>query len=183
MHSIKSILTWAGAAFSALLVSCSSSSQLTQTAVPSSSERVIAERVFKLVNDERSKMGEKSLRGSRQLNAMAQGHSEFQAQSALTGGKSSDFGSQNRSQYAYLKYGIENLSEVYATVSASASDPAATAVRAWMSKAEHRRHFKQQWELTGVGVHRSNGKYYISMMTGIRPGGVPRSMRPGSIYH
>ncbi|NWK56850.1 CAP domain-containing protein [Verrucomicrobiaceae bacterium N1E253] len=186
MNIIKPILTWAGAAIVITsLSSCSSSSNLTQqtAAPPNAQERKIAERVFSLVNAERAKAGKKAFRGNRNLNKMAQQHSSFQASSHLTKGKPSNFGSHNRAQYAYLKYGIENLGEIESAVPASNSDPARTAVNAWMKSAEHNRHLKQSWDLTGVGVHKANNKYYITMMVGVRPSGVPRSVRPGSIYH
>jgi len=183
MKQIKPILTWAGAAFSLVLVSCSSSSNLTQATAPSSQERVIAERVFKLVNAERVKVGKKEVRGSMSLNGMAQGHSKFQATSGLTKRKSSDFGSVNRAQYAYLKHGIANLGEIYSAVPVSTSDPAKAAVNAWVKSVEHNRHLKQTWDLTGIGVYKANNKYYITMMVGVRSGGVPRSMQPGSGHH
>ncbi len=179
MKPIKPILTWAGAALSLVLVSCSSPSNLTQATAPSSQERVIAERVFKLVNVERVKAGKKEMRGSMSLNGLAQGHSKFQA----TQGKSSDFGSVNRAQYAYLKHGIANLGEIYSAVPVSTSDPAKAAVNAWVKSVEHNRHLKQTWDLTGIGVYKANNKYYITMMVGVRSGGVPRSMQPGSGHH
>ena len=144
---------------------------------------MIAERVFKLVNAERAKAGKKAVLGSMSLNGMAQGHSKFQATSGLTQGRPSDFGSMNRSQYAYLKYGIANMGEVYSAVPVSTSDPASAAVNAWVKSAEHNRHLKQTWDLTGIGVHKGNGKYYITMMVGVRSGGVPRSMAPGGGQH
>lgn len=180
MKKIKPILTWAGGALTLLLFSCSPSSNLTQATAPTSQEQAIAERVFTLVNAERVKAGKKEVRGSMSLNAMAQGHSKFQATSGLTQGKSSDFGSVNRAQYAYLKYGIANMGEIYSAVPASTSDPAKAAVNAWVKRVEHNRHLKQTWDLTGIGVYKGNGKYYITMMVGVRSGGVPRSMRPGS---
>lgn len=187
MKIIKPILTWAGATltlFSALsVVSCSSTSNLTQASAPSSQERVIAERVFKLVNAERAKVGKSAVKGSMSLNGMAQGHSKFQGTSGLTQGKPSDFGSMNRAQYAYLKHGIANLGEIYSAVPVSTSDPAAAAVNAWVKSAEHNRHLKQTWDLTGIGVYRANSKYYITMMVGVRSGGVPRSMTPGGGHH
>lgn len=141
----------------------------------------MAERVFSLVNAERAKAGKKPLKGSRVLNSMAQSHSEFQASSHLTNGKPSSFGAHNRAQYAYLKHGIENLGEIDSAISTKHADPARVVVNSWMQRTEHNRHLKQTWDLTGIGVERSNGKYYITMMVGVRSGGVPRSVRAGSI--
>jgi len=175
----KTLIVGAFLSVSFLLASCSSTSNSTEVSAPTSREQVIAKRVFSLVNAERAKVGRKPLRGSKPLNDMAQKHSKFQASSALTEGKPSHFGSQNRAQYAYLKYGIENLGEIIYTVPASDSDPAGTAVRAWVKSKENNRHMKMSWTLTGIGVYRaSNGKIYITMLVGIRPGGVPRSMQP-----
>ena len=146
---------------------------------PTFQEQAIAKRIFKLVNDERVKVGRKPLRGNKSLNNMAQRHSHFQATSELTGGKPSHFGTKNRAQYAYLKYGIENMGEVVLVVPSSSSDPAASAVNSWKKSKEHRRHITETWELTGVGVYKAkNGKTYLTMLVGVRPGGVPRSMQP-----
>lgn len=169
-----------------LLVSCSSTGDSGSTsgdtgayAKPSSRERAIANRLFSLVNEERAKVGKKALRGESSLNKMAQKHSQFQATSKHTKGKASHFGTENRAQYAYLKHGIENLGEVVQIVSSSDPDPALSAVNAWRRSKEHNRHMTGSWELTGIGVHMaSNGKTYITMLVGIRPGGVPRSMQP-----
>ena len=180
MNKIPPILSCAGALLTVLLFSCSSASNTAQVAKPNSEEQAIAERVFKLVNIERVKAGKKEVRGSMDLNGMAQGHSKFQATSGLTQGKPSDFGSTNRAQYAYLKYGITNLGEVYSGVPVTSPDPAKAAVAAWVKRVEHNRYLKQTWDLTGVGVYKANRKYYITMMVGVRASGVPRSMEPGS---
>lgn len=178
MKNYKTILLLVGAAF--LVVSCAPMSNSALVSVPSSHERTVAEQIFKLVNIERVKVGRKPLRGIRALNAMAQKHSEFQATSSVVKNETSNIGSQNRAQYAYLKHGIENLTEIVSVVPASNPDPAGTVVNAWKKSAEHSRHIKQTWDLTGIGVYESdNGKVYITMMLGVRPSGVPRSMQAG----
>ncbi|MDG1358163.1 MAG: hypothetical protein P8P36_08220, partial [Akkermansiaceae bacterium] len=99
---------------SLFLASCASN--LTAPNQPSSAalsvsddERVIAERVYALINGEREAAGKRLMRGHYGLNLLAQKHSLFMG-STLS--DANHFGSENRAQYADLKYGIENLSEM-----------------------------------------------------------------------
>jgi uncharacterized protein YkwD len=181
MKMIKPTTLIMGAIISTAFVasSCSTSSNLTQVSAPTSRDQVIAKRVFSLINAERAKVGRPPLRGSGPLNTMAQKHSKFQATSQLSDGKPSHFGAQNRAQFANLKYGIENVGEMIYAVPVSDPDPAGTAVNAWESSGEHKRYINQSWTLTGIGVSRGRGQIYITMLVGVRSGGVPRSMRPG----
>ena len=116
------------------------------------------------------------MRGHNGLNMLAQKHSNqmsAQAQSAH------HLGSQNRAQYAYLKYNIENLSEMTYAAPAGTRDPAAGALAAWKNSASHSRHMLQAWDLTGIGVSSSsNGRVYVTICMGARPMGVPRSVQP-----
>jgi len=177
MNLIKSLVLSAGTAL--LITSCAQTSNNPANTSPATSqERAIANRVFQLVNNERAKRGKKPLKGNRVLNNMAQKHSKFQASSSLTDGKPSHFGTQNRAQYAYLKHGIENLGEIIYVLPASNSDPAATTVRVWEQSVEHSRHLNSSWDLAGIGVYKTPTNVYFTMLVGVRPGGVPRSMQP-----
>lgn len=93
--------------------------------------------------------------------------------------EASHFGSHNRSQYAYLKYNVENMSEMTYAVPVGAGDPATVAVNAWKNSREHKRHMLQSWDVTGIGVKKGgNGTTYITMCVGAQPSGVPRSVKP-----
>ncbi len=191
MKALKHILTCGGMAL--LATSCASSltspaavgatvsSSPTQSAgassaKPSSRERAIAERVFGLVNGERSRAGKRAMRGHHGLNSLAQKHSNYMGASSKA---ANHFGSQNRAQYAYLKYNIENLSEMTYAVPSGSSDPASTVVAAWKNSASHRRHMLQSWDLTGIGVRAApDGNTYVTMCLGAQLMGVPRSVQP-----
>jgi len=161
--------------------SCASnlSSQSDVSTVPasvSSSERGIAERVYSLVNRERVREGRSSLRGHGGLNVLAQKHSEYLSSNTMN---ANHLGSENRAQYAYLKYNIENLSEMTYAVPSGSGDPAAVAVSAWANSSSHRKHMLQSWDLTGVGVKKApSGVTYVTMCVGARPMGVPRGIQP-----
>jgi len=130
----------------------------------SASDRAEAERVFSLANKERVKVGAKPLRGHPGLNILAQKHANYLSQNAKNG-KASTFGSINRSRYAKLRYGIENVTEL--ANSTSSEDVAAYAVNAWMASAEHRRTLLKSWNTTGIGVARGPyGRTYVSMLVG-----------------
>ncbi len=142
----------------------------------SSHDRAIAERVFRLVNAERARAGKRAMRGHGGLNVLAQKHSN---QMAKRSQDANHMGSQNRAQYAYLKYNIENLSEMTYAVPAGTGDPAAVAVSAWKASPTHYKHMLQSWDLTGIGVASgANGVTYVTMCMGARPMGVPRSVLP-----
>lgn len=179
MNAIKHILTCCGVAL--LFSSCASNldTSTTPSSIPtsvSSRDRAVAERVFSLVNGERSRAGKKALRGHSGLNKLAQKHS---SQMGATSQNANHLGSVNRAQYAYLKYSIENLSEMTYAVPAGRSDPAGAAVSAWKKSAEHSRHMLQSWDLTGIGVRSSsNGKTYVTMCMGAQSMGVPRGIAP-----
>ena len=116
------------------------------------------------------------MRGHYGLNSLAQKHSLYMG-STLS--DANHFGSENRAQYAYLKYNIENLSEMTYVVYGGSEDPAAEAVEAWISSPSHRKHMLQSWDLTGVGVETlSTGETYITMCMGAQPLGAPRSISP-----
>lgn len=159
-------------------VSCAQTNNTTKVPVPTAQEQVIAKRVFSLVNAERASRGKPPLRGSQVLNKMAQQHSRFLGTDTLADGKPSHFGTRNRAQYAFLKHGIENMGEIVYTVPASTPDPAGATVRAWKRSVKTRDHLNQTWELTGVGVYKTSHKVYLTMLVGIVPAGVPRSMQP-----
>ncbi len=143
---------------------------------PSSRERAIAERVFSLVNSERSRAGKHAIRGHYGLNRLAQKHSNYMGASSKA---ANHLGSQNRAQYAYLRYNIENLSEMTYAVPSGSGDPASTAVAAWKNSASHRRHMLQSWDLTGIGVRAApDGNTYVTMCLGAQLMGVPRSVQP-----
>jgi len=169
------------AAMCLFLASCASN--LTAPNKPSSAalsvsadERVIAERVYALVNEQRELAGEKSMRGHYGLNVLAQKHSLYMG-STLS--EANHFGSENRAQYAYLKYSIENLSEMTYVVYGGSNDPAADAVEAWKASPAHLKHMLQSWDLTGVGVEKaSTGDIYITICMGAQPLGAPRGIRP-----
>ena len=183
MNTVKHILTCAGLAL--VVSSCtsnlapSSGSSRPSSSVPASanfSERSVAERIYGLVNSERSRAGKRALRGHPGLNNLAQKHSGHMASRQ---GAAGHFGSHNRAQYAYLKHNVENMSEMTYAVPAGSSDPAAVAVSAWKNSGEHRRHMLQSWDVTGVGVKKgSNGTTYVTMCVGALPSGVPRSVQP-----
>ncbi len=166
---------------SLFLASCASN--LTVPNQPSSAalsvsddERAIAERVYALVNGQRVTNGKRTMRGHYGLNVLAQKHSLYMG-STLS--MANHFGSENRAQYAYLKYGIENLSEMTYVVYGGSSDPAADAVGAWKASPDHVKHMLQSWDLTGVGVEKApTGDVYITICMGAQPLGAPRSIRP-----
>jgi uncharacterized protein YkwD len=142
----------------------------------SPAERVIAERVYALINNEREASGKKMMRGHHGLNALAQMHSLYMC-STLS--DANHFGSENRAQYADLKYSIENLSEMTYVVYGASEDPAAEAVEAWINTPSYRMYMLQSWDLTGVGVETlSGGETYITMCMGAQPLGAPRSISP-----
>ena len=72
-----------GAAFFA--ASCAPTSSPTAVAAPTSQEQAIAKRVFKIVNEERAKVGKPPLRGSSVLNSLAQKNSNAQGRGDLIG--------------------------------------------------------------------------------------------------
>ena len=142
----------------------------------SPAERVIAERVYALINNEREAAGKKKMRGHHGLNSLAQKHSLYMC-STLS--DANHFGSENRAQYADLKYSIENLSEMTYVVYGESEDPAAEAVEAWVNSPSYRKHMLQSWDLTGVGVETlSTGETYITMCMGAQLLGAPRSISP-----
>ena len=169
------------AALSLLLASCASN--LTVPNKPSSAplsitdnERAIAERVYALINGERELAGKKAMRGHYGLNILAQKHSLYMG-STLS--NANHFGSENRAQYAYLKYNIENLSEMTYVVYGGSNDPATDAVEAWKGSPSHMRHMLQSWDLTGVGVEEaSTGDIYITICMGAQLIGAPRGVLP-----
>lgn len=183
MNAIKHTLTFGGVAL--LFTSCasnlatptaSSSPSATGSSSVSSSERAIAERVYSLVNNERVRSGKRAMRGHSGLNRLAQSHSSRMGSKAQN---ANHLGSENRAQYAYLKYSIENLSEMSYAVPSGSGDPASAAVAAWKRSPEHSRHMLQSWDLTGIGVCKAtNGQVYVTMCMGAQPMGVPRSVRP-----
>ncbi|MCP5535461.1 MAG: hypothetical protein H7A51_04405 [Akkermansiaceae bacterium] len=179
MKSIKHIVMCGGVAL--VLSSCASKlgtppASPSAPASVSSRERAIAERLFSLVNNERVRAGKRAMRGHSGLNLLAQNHSNQMSSSSRD---ANHLGSQNRAQYAYLKYSIENLSEMTYAVPAGSADPAAVAVAAWKRSAEHSRHMLQAWDLTGIGVKSApNGNTYVTMCMGAQPMGVPRGVQP-----
>lgn len=179
MNALKHTLTCGGVAL--FLSSCASNltAPNASSSAPSSvssRERVVAERVYSLVNSERSRAGKRALRGHSGLNRLAQNHSN---QMSSTSKEAHHLGSENRAQYAYLKYSIENLSEMTFAVPAGTGDPAAAAFSAWKNSAQHHRHMLQSWDLTGIGVRSgANGKTYVTMCMGAQPMGVPRGIQP-----
>jgi len=183
MKAIKHILTCGGIAL--VISSCASnlsspsSSRAKSSSASSSSsasERAIAERVFRLVNNERARAGKRALRGHQGLNYLAQKHSNQMG--STSHGVANHSGSQNRAQYAYLKYNIENLSEMTYAVPSGSGDPASVAVGAWKSSNQHSRHMLQSWDLTGIGVRVSAGTTYVTMCMGAQLMSVPRSVQP-----
>ena len=142
----------------------------------SSEERSIAENVYSLVNQERARAGKSAMRGHGGLNKLAQMHSDYMGSVSR---KANHFGSQNRAQYAYLKYNIQNLSEMTYAVPSGSGNAASAAVSAWKSRAGHHKHMLQSWDLTGVGVKMtSDGTTYVTICMGARPSGMPRSTQP-----
>ena len=142
----------------------------------SSDERSIAEHVYSLVNQERTLAGKSAMRGHGGLNKLAQMHSDYMGSVSKD---ANHFGSHNRAQYAYLKYNIENLSEMTYAVPNGSGNAAVAAVSAWKSSAAHHKHMLQSWDLTGVGVKTSSdGTIYVTICMGARPSGMPRSIQP-----
>ena len=83
----------------------------------------------------------------------------------------------NRAQYAYLRFNIENVTELaHAT---SADSAAADIVSAWMNSPEHRNTLMQSWNNTGIGVSKdAYGRTYATMLVGVSTTGMPRSITP-----
>lgn len=179
MNKLTNIIVGGATAlfFSSCVSNLTSPNQATSVpASVSSEERSIGERIYSLVNEERVRAGKRAMRGHSGLNLLAQKHSDHMGSAFQD---VNHFGSQNRAQYAYLKYSIENLSEMTYAVSSDSPDPAAETVEAWMSSASHHRHMLQSWHLTGIGVKTAaDGNTYITMCVGAQPGGVPRSIQP-----
>ena len=176
MNHLKPFFIWLATPL--FLVSCAQTSSPMKVASSTPQEKAIAKRVFSLVNAQRAGNGKRALRGSSVLNNLAQTHSKFLATNNLTEGQATHFGSRNRAQYAFLKHGIENLGEITYILPASTPDPAGTTVQAWIKSVKHRSHINQSWELTGIGVYKTSDKVYFTMLVGVVPAGVPRSMQP-----
>lgn len=141
-----------------------------------SSERAVAERVFSLVNAERSRAGKRPLTGNRGLISIAQKNSN-----RLAGGhvETNQMAKESRSQYAYLKHSVENMNELTMKVPASNSDPAAKAVAQWSrQRAGGQSHLTRGWHVVGIGVKKTSAATYITLCLGSQPSGVPRSVRP-----
>lgn len=184
MKAVKHILTCGGIALVASSCASDQSGPLsskaktaTASSLASASERDVAEQVFRLVNNERERAGKRAMRGHQGLNSLAQKHSN--QMSSTSHGAANHSGSQNRAQYAYLKYNIENLSEMTYAVPSGTGDPASVAVAAWKSSSQHSRLMLQSWDLTGIGVSISDGTTYVTMCIGAQFMGVPRSVRSG----
>ncbi|MBK1855742.1 CAP domain-containing protein [Verrucomicrobiaceae bacterium 5K15] len=174
MKAVISILTCCATAV--LLSSCASSlsSSPTRSAPKASQgEQAVAEQIFALINAERAQIGKKPLRGNRGLNQMAQKQADFMSQrSSVT-----TMGSMNRSQYAYLRLNVQNLTEL-ANATAS-SNTASAVVQSWKNSPEHNRTLRQSWNTTGIGVSQgADGKTYVTMLVGVSSTGVPRSVTP-----
>lgn len=104
---------------------------------------------------------------------MAQKQADFMSQrSSVT-----TMGSMNRSQYAYLRLNVQNLTEL---ANATASNNTASAVvQSWKNSPEHNRTLRQSWNTTGIGVSQgADGKTYVTMLVGVSSTGVPRSVTP-----
>ena len=163
--------------FASCVSNLTSTNNSISSPVPVSDEdRVIAERIYALVNNERALVGQKMLRGHNGLNHLAQKHSLYMGSSLSS---VYHFGSENRAQYAYLKHSIENLSEMTYVTANGSDDPALEAVEAWSSSPDHRNKMLQSWDLTGIGVStNAAGETYITICLGAKPIGIPRSFRP-----
>lgn len=163
--------------FSSCVSNLTSTNASISSPVPVSDEdRVIAERIYALVNNERALVSQRALRGHNGLNHLAQRHSLYMGSSL---GSVYHFGSENRAQYAYLKHSIENLSEMTYITANGSEDPALEAVEAWSSSPDHRNKMLQSWDVTGIGVStNAAGETYITICLGAKPIGTPRSVRP-----
>lgn len=161
-----------------LLASCSNNlTSGTSAPKPSSrattGDRAVGEKIFGLINAERAKAGKKPLRGNRGLNELAQKQANYLSQK----GQASTFGSINRAQYAYLRYNVENVTEL--ANATPSGDAARDTCIAWMSSPEHRRTLLQSWNNTGIGVSKgADGRTYVTMLVGVTTTGVPRSVTP-----
>lgn len=176
MIKIIKYTLFAGAALCA--ASCAPTSSPTAVAAPTSQEQAIAKRVFKLVNEERAKVGKSPLRGSSILNSMAQKNSNAQGQGDLIDVKVKKLDATNRVRYAYLKHGIRITGELIYNASASNSDPAASAVKLWKKGVINRGYLTESWGTTGIGVYKDrDGDVFLTMLVGHQPGGVPRAMQ------
>jgi len=164
-----------------LLVSCSSNLSTSEPVASSNSRattksKVIAETIFKRVNIERQKIGKKALHGNSGLNNLAQKQANYLSKNSKTG-EASTFGSNNRAQYAKLRYNIENVTEL--TNSTYSDNVASDIVQQWMGSPEHRRTLLQSWNKTGIGVSQGPyGRTYVTMLVGASTTGVPRSVTP-----
>ncbi len=187
MNLVKHILTCAGVTL--LVSSCASnlapssgSSQSASSAPTSvtSGERAVAERVFSLVNAERSRIGKRSLTPHSGLIAMAQKNSYRMAIGHREATHElSHMAKDSRSQYAYLKHSVENMNELTITVPAGHPDPAAKAVARWSHRhAGQLSAINQGWHVVGVGVKKTSSATYITLCLGAQTAGVPRSVQP-----
>lgn len=132
--------------------------------------------MFSLLNAQRAKVGKKPLRGHRGLNQLAQKQADYLSRNAKNG-QASTFGSVNRAQYAYLRFNLENVTEL--ANATSSGDVASDTVNAWMGSAEHRRTVLQSWNNVGIGVSKGPyGRTYVTMLLGVSTTGVPRSVTP-----
>jgi len=179
MNKLMNIIIGGLVAFSFSSCVSNLSSPVKVSSIPTSAsfeERSIAEDVYSLINQERVRAGKRAMLGHGGLNGLAQRHSAYMG---LASKDASYMGSRNRAKYAYLKYNIENLSEMIYAVPSGSDNVALAAVAAWKSSAEHHRHMLQSWDLTGVGVKTSSdGTTYVTICMGARPTGVPRSIQP-----
>ena len=166
------------AGVAALAASCAPTSSSSSVAAPTSQEQAIAKRVFKLVNEERAKVGKPALRGSSALNSLAQKNSNAQGRGDLIDVKAKKLDAENRVRYAYLKHGIRITGELIYNTSSSNSDPAASAVRLWKKGVINRGYLTESWGTVGIGAYKdADGDIFLTMLVGHQPGGVPRGMQ------
>ena len=159
------------------LTPSSGSSQSVSSAPASANtaERAIAERVYSLVNNQRANAGKRPLKGHGALNSIAQKHCVKLSNGYVESGYSAK---ESRSQYAYLKYNVQNMNEVTYKVPSSAVDPAGKAVAEWTKSSDEATSILQPWHVVGVGVKKTANTTYITMCLGSQPTGVPRSVSP-----
>lgn len=181
MKTTRTLFACAVTAFSVAscstnLTSADSGAKPTSSARASSGERAAGERIFSLINARRVKAGKRPLRGHSGLNRLAQKQADFLSRNAKDG-QASTFGSVNRAQYAYLRFNVENVTEL--ANATSADDAAADTVSAWINSGEHRRTMMQSWNNVGIGVSKgAYGRTYVTMLLGVTTTGVPRSVTP-----
>ncbi len=138
------------------------------TASGGSEQPRIADEVHRRINAHRVSIGLPPLVREPTLDALALRHSERMARGEVPFGHS---GFEARAQRAREALNVGRMSENVATNNYPAGAAAERAVTGWLGSDGHRRNLEGDFDLTGIGVHRSSGgDHLITQIYGRSPG-------------